>query len=150
PFVASTAGSAGALGIGYARVQANGGSLLPSGLAIFGFRSRGTLVSEASVPISPLISSGRIFAEVGGTTNTGIAIANPNSEGVSINFFFPDSGGTNFRQGTFSIPANQKIAALLNEDPFNGGNSIFGTFTFSASGLVSAIALRGFNNERSE
>jgi len=150
PFVATSAGSAAALGIGYTRVQATGGNTLPSGLAIFGFRSRGTLVSEASVPISPLISSGRIFAEVGGGINTGIAIVNPNSEAVSINFFFTDSGGANFRQGTFSIPGNDQIVAFLDQDPFNGGSSLFGTFTFSSSAPVSAIALRGFNNERAE
>jgi hypothetical protein len=149
PFVVSTAGSATALGIGYARVQATE-STLPSGLAIFGFRSRGTLVSEASVPISPLISAGRIFADVGGGTDTGIAIANPNSDAVSINFYFTDSSGTNLRQGNFSIPANQQIAAFLDEDPFNGGSSLFGTFTFSSSALVSAIALRGYTNERAE
>jgi hypothetical protein len=150
PFVTSTAGSAAALSSGYARVQTASANPLPSGLAIFGYRSRGTLISEASVPISPLISMGRIFAEVAGGINTGIAIANPNNTPVSINFYFTDSNGTNFGQGTFAIPANQQVAAFLNEAPFNGGTSVFGTFTFSSSSLVSAIALRGFNNERSE
>ena len=150
PLVTSTAGSAAALTTGYARVQTQNGDALPSGLAIFGFRSRGVLISEASVPLSPLISSGRIFAEVKGGINTGIAIANPNDSPVSINYYFTDSSGTNFGQGTFSIPANRQIAAFLNEAPFDGGNSILGSFTFSSSSLVSAIALRGFNNERSE
>ena len=150
PLVTSTAGSAAALTTGYARVQAQTGNLLPFGLAIFGFRSRGVLISEASVPLSPLISSGRIFAEVGGVVNTGIAIANPNNDPVSINYYFTDAKGTNFGQGTFSLPANRQIAAFLNEAPFNGGNSMLGTFTFSSSSLVSAIALRGTNNERSE
>ena len=133
PFVTSSAASAAALGIGYARVQPASGSALPSGLAI-----------------SPLISSGRIFAEVGGGINTGIAIANPNSEPVLINFFFTDSNGANFGQGSFSIPANHQIAGFLTEAPFNAANPLFGTFSFSSSALVSAIALRGFNNERSE
>jgi Glucose / Sorbosone dehydrogenase len=150
PLVTSTAGSAASLTTGYARVQTQIGSVLPSGLAIFGFHSRGVLTSEASVPLSPLISSGRIFAEAKGGINTGIAIANPNDSPVSIDFYFTDSGGTNFGQGTFSIPANQQIAAFLNEAPFNGGNTLLGSFTFSSSSLVSAIALRGFNNERSE
>jgi hypothetical protein len=149
-FVTSTTGNAAAIETGYARVQAAVGSNLPSGLAIFGFRSRGTLVSETSVPISPLISSGRIYAEVGGVVQTGIAIVNPNNQAVSIDFFFTDSNGTNFGEGSFSIPANQQITAFLNEAPFNGGNPLFGTFSFSSSGLVAAIALRGFYNERSE
>jgi glucose/sorbosone dehydrogenase len=149
-FVRTTAGNAAALATGYARVQAATGSNLPSGLAIFGFRSKGTIVSETSVPISPLISSGRIFAEVGGAINTAIAIVNPNNQTVGINFFFTDSNGRNFGEGSFEIPANQQVAAFLNQDPFNGGNSIFGTLSFSSSGLVAAIALRGVYNERSE
>ena len=43
-----------------------------------------------------------------------------------------------------------QLAKFLNEPPFNGGNSIQGTFSFTSSVPVSAVALRGFINERSE
>jgi hypothetical protein len=148
-FVASTAGSASALTVGYARIQGQSGTL-PSGIAIFGLQQRGVVVSETSVPASPLIQSGRIFGEVNGPVNTGIAIANPNTGDVTVSFFFTDSNGNNFGAGTTTIPAGQQIGAFLNEAPFNGGNSVFGTFTFSSTALVSAIAIRGFTNERSE
>src|SRR5207247_1812942 len=65
---------------GYATIQPAAGSTAPSGLAIFGFRSNGVLVSEAGVPASGLIQSGRIYAEVNGPVNTGLAIANPNNQ----------------------------------------------------------------------
>jgi hypothetical protein len=65
-------------------------------------------------------------------------------------YFFTDANGTNLGQGTMTIPANRQIAAFLNEAPFNGSSSFSGAFTFSSSALVSAIALRGFTNERSE
>lgn len=146
----STAGSDSTLVTGYSRIQASAGSALPSGLAIFGYQQRGVTVSEASAPASPLIQSGRVYAEVNGSVNTGIAIANPNSGAVTVSFFFTDATGRDFGQGATTIPANQQIARFLNEAPFNGGSSIQGTFTFSASALVSAIALRGFTNERSE
>ena len=48
------------LNVGYARVQADSGHVLPGGLAIYGLRNSGVLVSEATVPISPLRWSGRI------------------------------------------------------------------------------------------
>jgi hypothetical protein len=38
----------------------------------------------------------------------------------------------------------------MNEAPFHGSNPFWGTFTFIASAPISAIALRGFTNERSE
>ena len=132
------------------RIQSSGGSPLPSGVAIFGFRSEDILISEMSVPASPLIQSGRVFAEVSVSVKTGIAIANPNTSPVNVSFYFTDSGGNNFGGGMVTIPENRQITAFLNEAPFNGGSSVFGTFTFSSPFLVSAVAVRGFTNERSE
>ena len=48
------------------------------------------------------------------------------------------------------IEANHQIAAFLNQAPFDGGNSVLGTFTFTSSLTVAAVALRGFTNERGE
>jgi hypothetical protein len=149
-FISSTAGSAAGITAGYARVQADNARPLPGGLAIFGFRPRGVLVSEMTVPISPLMTSARIFAEVSGSVNTGVAFANPNDGAVAVSFSFTDINGTIVRTGSFGIPANQQIAAFFNEAPFNIGDPFFGTFTYSSNGSVSAIALRGVTNERSE
>jgi hypothetical protein len=49
-----------------------------------------------------------------------------------------------------TIPPRQQIARFLNEDPFNGGTSLSGTFTFRSSAPVGAVALRGLTNERGE
>src|SRR5262249_11479797 len=121
----------------------------PAGLAIIGFRQNNVLVSEASVPASPLIRSGRIYAEVGSSINTGLAIANPNSQPATVSFFFTDSNG-NFGDGATTIPANGQIAKFLNEPPFNSPSSLTGSFTFSSSAPIAAVALRGRTNERSE
>ena len=149
-FAVSTAGSAGGLTVGYARIQPAAAQPVPSGLAIFALRQQGVLVSEASVPASPAIGAGRLFAEVGGAVNTGVALANPNGQDATVSFYFTDSNGTNFGQGTTTIPANRQISAFLNQPPFNGGDTLAGTFTFSASPPIAAIALRGFTNERGE
>ena len=138
------------LKVGYARILPNTGSTTPSGLAIFGYRSGNVLVSEAGVPASPLIRAGRIYAEVAGSVNTGLAIANPNDQAATITYFFTSADGTNFGQGTTTIPANGQIAKFLNEAPFSGGSAVNGTFTFTSSVSVAAIALRGFTNERGE
>src|SRR5262249_24943432 len=82
--------------LGYARIQQSTGGTLPSGLAIFGFRQNNVLVSEAAVPASVPIKTGRIYAEVGNNVNTGIAIANPNSSDTTIDFSFTDATGRNF------------------------------------------------------
>lgn len=143
-------GGTGAQTAGYARVQPNSSNTAPSGVAIFGFRQSGVLVTEAGVPASPLIQSGRIYTEVNGPVNTGIAIANPNPLPATISFYFTDASGVDSGAGTKTLAANSKFAAFLNEPPFNGGSSVSGTLTFTSSVPVSVIAIRGFTNERSE
>jgi hypothetical protein len=135
---------------GYAAIQPASGSTTPSGIAIFGYRENNVLVSEAAVPASPLISSGRIYAEVSGPVNTGLAIANPGGAPATLNFYFTDQNGQTTGSGSTVIAANSQTASFLNEAPYNAGTSFTGTFTFAASSPVAVIALRGFTNERSE
>lgn len=142
-----TRGSSTLPQVGYARIQAGSS---PSGFAVFGFRENGVLVSEAGVPASAPLLSGRIYAEVGGPVNTGIAFANPNGQTASISFFFTDETGRNFQQSTTTVPPNGHLAKFLNEAPYNSGPSVAGSFTFTSSVPVSVIALRGFTNERGE
>ena len=90
--------------VGYGRIRANTGSTTPSGIAIFQFRdSQGVLIAEVSVPATELIQEGRIFAEVEGSVNTGLTIANPNDETAGISFYFTDTSGTNLGSGNFEL-----------------------------------------------
>jgi predicted outer membrane repeat protein len=134
---------------GYAKIQANSGSTTPSGLAIFGLRQNNVLVTEAAVPATAPILSGRIYAEISGSVNTGVAIANPGSAPATVSFYFTDANG-NFGSGNVVIPANRQIAAFLDQAPFHGLKPLTGSFTFSSSSKVAAVALRGFTNERGE
>jgi hypothetical protein len=58
--------------------------------------------------------------------------------------------GRDFGAGSFVIAANHQIAAFLNESPFKLAVSLTGTFTFSSSKPIAAIALRTLVNERNE
>ena len=147
----TTTGSADALSVGYARIAPGSASSTPVGVAIFGLRTGGVLVSETGVPSSAAISSGRIYAEVDGSIRTGLAIANPSSEDAVITFYFSDETRTSFGDGTTTIPAGTQIAKFLDEAPFDTGEtSINGTFTFTSDVPVAAVALRGLTIERNE
>ena len=146
----SSQGASESTTVGYGRIRPDSGSTTPSGLAIFGFTQDGILVAEAGVPAGVPISEGRIFAEVSGPVNTGLAIANPNESDTLINFFFTDTEGTDFGSGSLTLGANEQTARFLDQEPFNSGTSILGTFTFTSSNPISVIALRGLTNERSE
>ena len=146
----TTSGPAESLRQGYGRIRADAASSTPSGIAIFGLRQDGVLIAEAGVPATEPVQEGRIFAEVNGPVNTGLAIANPNDVLATIRFYFTDTSGTRFADGSFELGANQQTAKFLDQAPFNGGSSVSGTFTFTSSVPIAVVALRGFTNEAGE
>src|SRR5262245_29118007 len=81
---------------GYIRLVPDAGMSSPAGVAIFGQRSDGVLITEAGVPSTTASQSGRIFADIGGSVNTGIAMANPNDKDVTVSFYFTDGSGNDF------------------------------------------------------
>ena len=147
----TSSGTAETVRVGYGRIRADAGSATPSGIAIFQFRdSEGVLISEAGVPATKLIQEGRIFAEVNGPVNTGLALANPNGETAIIRFYFTDTQGTDFGSGSFELGALQQTAKFLDQPPFNGGSAALGTFTFESSVPIAVTALRAFTNKAGE
>lgn len=144
-----TQGGSGSPMVGYARVQTSSGST-PSAYLTFQNRLNGILVGQASVGATTPTTSGRIYTEVGGGVDTGVAIANPNSSPVTVTFYFTDAAGANSPAGTFPIGANSQMSAFVTQAPFNGGASLSGTMTFTSSLPIAVIALRGLLNERGE
>ncbi|HYR42438.1 MAG TPA: lamin tail domain-containing protein [Terriglobia bacterium] len=148
-----TSGSASApLTVGYARVQPDSASVAPGGVAIYGLRQGGTLITETGVAASRLSTSGLLYVEVSGTVNTGLAIANPNNDDVTISYTATDSSNIfniTITTGSLTVPANSQIARFLNEWPFPF-RGITGILTFTASAPIAVTTLRGFTNERSE
>ncbi len=145
----TSAGSAGSPVAGYGRIQGNSGNASPPGLAMFGFRQNNVLVTEATVPAAALIQSGRVFAEIDGPVNAGVAIANPGDEPATISFYFTQASGQALN-GTTVVAPHGQIASFLDQPPFNCRPPFSGTFTFVSSTPVAAIALRGLTNERGE
>ncbi len=146
----TSSGTAESLRQGYGRIRADAGSSTPSGIAIFGLRQDGVLIAEAGVPATEPVQEGRVFSEVDGPVNTGLAIANPNDMPATIRFYFTDTSGTRFADGSFALGAHQQTAKFLDQAPFNSGSSVLGTFTFTSSVPVAVVALRGFTNEAGE
>jgi sugar lactone lactonase YvrE len=147
----STDGASASIEAGYGRIQA-GADGIPAALAIFSYRSGGYLVSETGVPATPPQTSGRIYAEMNRTLETGWAMANPNNQTATIHFFYTDMEGNDLGAGTATIGPNEQIARFLNEAPFNtfGSPTFEGTFSFVSDVPVGVIAIRGLVNERQE
>ena len=136
--------------VGYGRIRAEAGSTTPSGIAIFGFRQGGVLVAEAGVPATEPVQEGRIFAEVREPVNTGLAMANPNDAPATIAFYFTGAEGARFGEGSFELGAHEQTAKFLDQEPFNSGDEVSGTFTFTSSQPIAVVALRGLINRDGE
>ena len=109
----TSSGTAESFRVGYGRIGADASSTTPSGIAVFQFRdNEGVLISEAGVPAAEPVRSGRIFAEVNGPVNTGVAIANPNSGSADIRFYFTDTGGARVAEGSFELGGHQHIGKV--------------------------------------
>jgi hypothetical protein len=146
----------GNLTAGYARILVSSGTT-PSGVAIFGERIGGVLVTEAGVPASALIHNGRIYAEVGAAgfsgqgTDIGLAIANPSiSQSATISFSYTSAAGMDIPGGTYNLAPGAQLASFLDQAPWNAPLGFQGTFSFSSDVPISVVALEGFRNERNE
>jgi hypothetical protein len=120
----------------------------PSGIALISERVNGVLVADASAPASPSISSGRTYVNLNSPVSTGISFANPGAQDAVISFYFTNAVG-DFGSGVFTLPAGSQMAAFLNQPPFNAP-SMEGTFTFTSSVPVGAVAQQTMTNQRGE
>jgi hypothetical protein len=137
--------------VAHAQIQPNDDDSRPSALAFIGFRKNGVLVSEAAIPSTSLIESGRLYAEIGDGRNTGIAVVNPDmARQALVTFYLTDTEGNDFGESVLTIAPGGKIAAFLDEAPFDGPSFFSGTLTFNSSVPLSVIALEGIINQRSE
>ena len=148
----TSSGASAARRAGYSRIQTQTGSAAPSGVAILGYRPGTYLVSETGFPATKALRTGRIYGEVGGVVNTGLAVANPNGEPATISFFYTDALGTDVGSGTTTIPANGQIAKFIDGAPFKtfAGAAFQGTLTFSSNVPIGAMAIRSLINERGD
>jgi hypothetical protein len=147
--VAVTTGTAGTLAVGYGRVD-EVSSTTPTGVAILQEQQNGRVVSEAGVPGTFARLSGRLYAEINGSLNTGVAFANPNGVDVIVSFFFTDQFGNDIDNNSFVLPANRQLAKFINEAPFGIPSGFAGTFTFTAAAPIGVIGLRTMVNARNE
>jgi len=136
--------------VAYTTYNSANGTGASSASAIHELHEEGVRVGEeATFPSSPLIQSGRIYAEVNGPVNTGLAVVNPDDYPVQVSFLLTDHAG-NVKYGSASIEGHGQLAGLLDAAPFDAPPSFVGALTFVASKPVSVSALYVFTNERNQ
>jgi len=138
----ATAGKGLSAVAGYGSLFSRNSDGALAGLAIFSARKGGVTVSETAVPASAPVSSGRIYADLLGSHRTGIAFANPSEAAAELNYYFTDSVGNDLNRGTIALGPRMQFARFLDQEPFNGGDSFVGTFSWTSNTPLAAMALR--------
>jgi hypothetical protein len=144
---ASSAASETIVGYG---AQMQTGATSAGDTAIISLSNGENVVSEASVPASAPVRDARIYVDANKPVNTGIVLANDESEAASVSFFFTDTNGNDFGHGSFTLEAKHSISVFVNEEPFNLPVSMYGTMTIHSSVPVAVGAIRGTTNRRGE
>ncbi len=150
-----TSGSGTAIRTGSVRIVAGASGTAPAAIALFSFKKDGVTVTEASVLAARGSTAYRAYVETSDNVQTGIAIANPASSGITVNLEATTLSGTPAGfSGSLTIPANGHVSAFLGQipgfermtSPFQG---ILRISTSSGTGVVVA-GLRGRTNERGD
>jgi len=122
-------------------------------LAVTEYNRNSTRLSDAVFKSTTPIRNGRIYALMQESPHTGIAIANPNSEQVVINFSYADAAGKPLYTSRLLLPPGDKSSTFLDESPLRPQSADLTriqSFSFSASAPVAAAAVRILTNERKD
>jgi hypothetical protein len=134
---------------GYARMQVEPGRVSNS-IAVISRSVGENVVSETSLAASVPIRAGRLYVNLDGSVNTGLAFVNNESVAAVISFYFTDAKGVDFGHGSFTLEGKHSISPFVNQAPFNLRTSMQGTLTFNSSLPVTVTGIRGLTNERGE
>ncbi|UCF35832.1 MAG: hypothetical protein JSU96_13465 [Acidobacteriota bacterium] len=137
--------SAGALGVGYARIQVTAGNL-PSGSAIFRFTDGADPVSEAGVGASPRMTKARFFVDTR-DTSTGFAVVNPNSVPLNLKLRLHDANGRLQSESSHQLAAGAHLAKFVGE-VFQLAPRFVGLLEIESNGSFVPITLKLSQNSR--
>jgi hypothetical protein len=136
---------------GWVRLTPDAGTSTPIGSGIFAYNPADMLLSESGIPSAISTTHARIFADLSGSHNTGLAIANITSSNASIAISaFQMDGATPIgtSQGPLPLSAHGHDAKFA--DQFISGlpAGFTGVLDISSTTLFAALTIRSLLNER--
>ncbi len=144
-----TDGTSPTIKVGWARVTqtAVAAWFAIGGSAIFQTVNNGRIAAEAGVSSSPLASHFMTPVNSLGSTQSGLAICNPNNANVSVTFRLRDPSGQIVDSTVRTLAAFEHMAQFFTELFPAGFNQFEGTVeVVSVGGAVSGVALRYDNS----
>lgn len=135
---------------GFASIESTDPQTRLNGLEMIEYRQGGVTQSQTGILAPVLRQTGRFFAELTDRARPFMAIANPNTEDLTIEVFLTDDAGTSSAPATVLVPAGGQFSVFLSEQPIGLALNSARTVTFNSPLPVFVTALRFFTNERSD
>jgi trimeric autotransporter adhesin len=138
---------------GWVQLTPDTGTLTPAGAGVFSYNPGSFLITESGVPATVSTTHARIYVDLSGGHNTGLALANPAGINASITITAFKSDGTTgigTSNGPLQLPAKGHGAHFADEfiaglpDEFTGVLDIVSTTPFAA------LTIRSLINERND
>lgn len=147
-----TDGSSPGIEAGSAQVIPDSGTEIPVGAGIFGYTTGGILVTESGIPAGTMTTHARVFIEISGGHDTGLAVANTLSGAelsITLNAYAMD-GITPLGTTSFILGPNAHAAKFVGEFVAGLGPGFTGVLDLRSGTPFSALTLRSLTNERDD
>jgi len=148
-----TDGSPTDTNVGWVQLTPDAGTSTPIGAGVFSYNPGNFLVTESGIPTALSTTHARIYVDLSGGHDTGLAIANPanTNAGITIAAFQSDGvTGIGTSQGPLQLPANGHGAHFANEFVTGLPAGFTGVLDISSSTPFAALTMRSLYNERND
>jgi hypothetical protein len=138
---------------GWAKLTPDPGTSTPVGAGVFSYNPGDVLQTESGVPTTLATTHARIYVDLSGGHNTGLAIANPTntSTEVSITAFKADGiTEVGIRKDPLSLPANGHKGQFANDFVSGLPAGFTGVLDINSPTPFAALTMRSLENERHE
>jgi photosystem II stability/assembly factor-like uncharacterized protein len=138
---------------GWVRLTPDAGTSTPIGSGVFGYNPDDVLVSESGIASATATTHARIYVDLSGNHDTGLAIANVSgsNSSITINAFQKDGvtvAGTS--EGPIPLPIDGYKASFADQFVAGLPEGFTGVLDIASTNLFAALTLRSLMNERHE
>ena len=138
---------------GWVQLTPDDGTAAPVGAGVFAYNPGSVLVTESGIPAAVPTMKARIFVDLSGGHNTGLAIGNPSGSNASITLKAYQSDGVTgvgTSQGPLTIPPYGHSAKFANEIITGLSAGFSGVLEISSAAPFVALTVRSLINERND
>ncbi len=139
--------------VGWAQLTPDAGTSTPVGAGVVSYNPGNVLVTESGIPAAIPTTHARIYVDLSGNHDTGLAIANPSNTAASITIKAFRSDGVNgvgTSQGPLQLPGNGHSAQFADQFVAGLPPGLTGVLDVASATPFAALTVRSLINERSE